>query len=231
MSRASEPKVRIPVCLAEYNPLAARYLQDVLKRAQDFSVSICESLVDGNARSDVCVLLIDHDALPGPLPAYLHSVCSRFPKAVILAIGAPIEKEDLCRLLSGGVCGFVEYQKIEEQLCNAIRYVWSGHLWVEPAVLETFAKRAMEANNEKKRKPLLTSCERIVLDLLQQRLSNKEIGSALGISDRTVKFHLTAKSVHGPVSDNSEYVSYPVWDATFRISVALSQASKEALAW
>ena len=38
---------------------------------------------------------------------------------------------------------------------------------------------------------ILTAREGLIIGLLQRRLSNKEIGAALGISENTVKFHLS----------------------------------------
>jgi len=62
---------------------------------------------------------------------------------------------------------------------------------VSPEMLEKFALYASKLVVSKTgTRPLFSSRQKVTLNLLQRRMSNKEIAGALRISERTVKFHL-----------------------------------------
>jgi DNA-binding NarL/FixJ family response regulator len=67
-----------------------------------------------------------------------------------------------------------------------------GQFWVPPEVLAAYVKQ-VRALLSAQRLPghSLTAREIQVLQLLMRRLTNREISSALKISDRTVKFHVS----------------------------------------
>ncbi len=67
-----------------------------------------------------------------------------------------------------------------------------GHLWVVPDILEQYVRYASALSHHKAvRGDALTGRERRIIELVQRRMSNKEISSILGITESTVKFHLT----------------------------------------
>ena len=101
----------------------------------------------------------------------------------------PVDK--LCQLLFLGVHGYVSYEEIEEKLILAIETVSQDRLWVAPDVLDRFAYEVSNLSlRQGQKQQAFTDRERLVLDLLQRPLSNKEIGAALEITERTVRFHL-----------------------------------------
>lgn len=81
-----------------------------------------------------------------------------------------------------------------EELAVAVRAVHEGLLVGSPALLETALPQLLAAG-EARVEPLvepLTEREIQVLQLLAQGLANKQIGAALGISEHTVKFHVSS---------------------------------------
>jgi DNA-binding NarL/FixJ family response regulator len=125
------------------------------------------------------------------LVPYLRTVRIAFGEAQILVIGKRVPDEELCLLLLHGVRGFVDYDKVEREICAAVDSLFTGHMWYPMQVLERFASLSRAAPAERRgRHGGLSPRETEVIGLLQRRLSNKEIGSALGISERTVRFHL-----------------------------------------
>jgi DNA-binding NarL/FixJ family response regulator len=97
------------------------------------------------------------------------------------------------RLFTWGIDGFVELHKSwQKEMSQAIRSILKGQLWVPPEVLLAFVKQAkalLDAQLLHGR--FLTAREAEILQLLMRRLTNKEISSGLGISERTVKFHVS----------------------------------------
>jgi DNA-binding NarL/FixJ family response regulator len=99
--------------------------------------------------------------------------------------------EELLRLVLQGVRGFISYNTARSELPRAIRVVAEGHLWINRAILDKLPdyRQSLSVGRNDSR-PRLTPREGAFVDMLQQRLSNKEIASKLAISERTVKFHL-----------------------------------------
>lgn len=187
-----EAKNNIVVWLIENHPLAARLVRQILKQRRSVEVFVSDEIPTFKTASAAqpSAFVIDEKGLPTPLAGYLRTIRTIFPEAGILLLGNPLPTEDLCRLLLLGIHGFVSYAQIRN-LGVAIQAICHGHLWTPPEVLEQFALYSSRLSQPKRaRHGMFTPREELVIGLLQRRLSNKEIGSALTISERTVRFHL-----------------------------------------
>jgi len=96
-------------------------------------------------------------------------------------------------LLSVGSDGAVGLgERLEEELPTALRNILQGGLWFPPQVIARYVRNVNAlmsmtlAGNQK-----LTARENQILGMILRRLSNKDIGSSLDISERTVKFHVS----------------------------------------
>ncbi|HKT11024.1 MAG TPA: response regulator transcription factor [Terriglobia bacterium] len=155
--------------------------------------SLCDFILPANAGSTVRpdVVIVDADELPFALASYLHTVRMRFPGTRILLIGTRRPDDELCRLLFEGVRGFVAYGKVEDEIFEAVTTLMSGHVWAPPQVLDRYVTMSpLLGRQGAGGRSRFTPRENEVIGLLQRRLSNKEIGGALGVSERTVRFHL-----------------------------------------
>ncbi|PIR23898.1 MAG: hypothetical protein COV44_00350 [Deltaproteobacteria bacterium CG11_big_fil_rev_8_21_14_0_20_45_16] len=97
--------------------------------------------------------------------------------------------------INRGACGLLEKPFEIVALVNQIQAVWQ-----EPKFLVSMLERWMELNR-------LTSKEQEVCRLVVKGLSNKEIGSALEVTEKTVKFHITSIFDKFGVKSRSELVS------------------------
>jgi DNA-binding NarL/FixJ family response regulator len=97
------------------------------------------------------------------------------------------------RLFNWGIDGFVELHKTwQAELPQAIHSILKGQLWVPPEVLLSVVKQAKALlDSQLLHGHFLTAREGQVLQLLMRRFTNKEISSAVAISERTVKFHVS----------------------------------------
>lgn len=181
------------------HPLLIRAVNGVIAHARDFSVRTLPSALnqaeavgqDSSPRLfvlDACSLNTDL----GPLAARCRASA---PGSKFLALLPPgdLGHAEKIRLFSWGLDGFVELHKTwQKELSQAIRSVLKGQLWVPPEVLLAFVKQAKALlDAQLLHGHFLTAREGEILQLLMRRLTNKEISSALGISERTVKFHVS----------------------------------------
>lgn len=109
------------------------------------------------------------------------------PVVVITASESPL---DMKRALDAGAMGYIAKTETPEVMVNALRLVLSGGVYVPPKLVRSSSPSvAARANGL----PYgLTPRQYEVLQRLAQGASNKEIGRALGMAERTVKIHVSA---------------------------------------
>ena len=109
--------------------------------------------------------------------------------------------------LQAGAQGYLLKGAPRAEIFNAIRIIQAGGSLLNPLVATRLINRAREPQTE----PLtLTERETEVLRLLSQGKLNKEIAAALGITERTVKFHVSAILGKLGVGNRTEAVSAAV---------------------
>ena len=92
-------------------------------------------------------------------------------------------EDEVIRLLQRGYRGYLGPDDPLERLKLALEALRRGEIWAGRELLT----RTLGAANA----PVLTEREREVLDLLAGGLSNRAIAERLGISERTVKAHVS----------------------------------------
>jgi DNA-binding NarL/FixJ family response regulator len=191
--------VAIAVQVVSSHPLLTRAVEKILARTKDFSVhllppALTETEAIGQSNSprlfilDSCSLHGDLGRLAGRCRA--SSPGSKF--LVLLSQGSK-SPDEITRLFYWGIDGFVELHRTwQTELPLAIQNILKGQLWVPPEVLLIYVHNARTLLDAQLLPGhSLTARESQVLQLLMRRLTNKEISSALSISERTVKFHVS----------------------------------------
>lgn len=143
------------------------------------------------APGSLCVI----DACYPPVGAerVVALVMGAVPAARALVLTDGVDDTLSFRMLRLGVKGLVPYERIDEQLAPALQAVARGGFWVPRELLSRFVDSLLQtgAARHTLHPAGLSSRENDVLDRLLENLSNKEIGSRLSISERTVKFHVS----------------------------------------
>ncbi len=118
-----------------------------------------------------------------------HAITRRAPGTKIVILSSFSEHQRVLAALDAGAEGYVLKHADPEQILAAIDAVHRGGAPIDPQVARVLldVKRGGAPNV---RGPL-TDREEEVLRLVQSGLANKQIGRQLGISERTVKAHLT----------------------------------------
>jgi DNA-binding NarL/FixJ family response regulator len=110
------------------------------------------------------------------------AICNEFPDAAIIMLSTHDGEEDIYRSFQAGARSYLLKTAAREDLVQTIRVVHSGERCISPAIGARLAERMTRAE--------LTAREIEVLKLVAKGRSNKEIGSALGIAEVTVKLHV-----------------------------------------
>lgn len=157
------------------------------------SVGVGSALDPANCRQ-AALFVID---LCGPGPqasALCRLLRGKYPVCKFVCLISPEQaREDfMLRLFFAGVEGIVCLrQRWGSELRRAARNVLGGQLCIPAIVLRKFAAETsgvLEANNGLNK--LLTARESQIAHLALRQFSNQAIAGELGISTRTVKFHL-----------------------------------------
>ena len=114
------------------------------------------------------------------------------PETEIVTMTSFIEEEKVTAALEAGASGYVLKDAEAEEVATAVRAAFAGEVHLDPAVARLLAQR-MRARKSGEGEPVepLTEREKDVIRLLGQGMSNKEIGSALFITERTARTYVS----------------------------------------
>jgi DNA-binding NarL/FixJ family response regulator len=137
---------------------------------------------------DVVVMACLDDCL-----AEAQSMLQRFPAAKCLVITRSPDLYEQIHWIRSGILGIIDETRAESDLDhveNAIAAVRNGQVWAPRRVLSQFV---LDSGLPRKgsRSVHLTPREREMLSYVRMGLSNAAIAGRLGISEKTVKGHLT----------------------------------------
>jgi DNA-binding NarL/FixJ family response regulator len=189
----------ISLVLIDDNRLLREGIASMIHTQPGFKVLAASADVDEalqtvrEAKPDVVLLdfgLEDHDSLS--LTATVHA---EVPEARVIVMGLLALQDDVADYVKAGASGFVMKDASFEDFFATIRAVAAGSEILPQALTNSlFAQIARNATRVPPAQVLetvrLTNREREVVGLLAEGLSNKEIGSRLGIAIHTVKSHV-----------------------------------------
>jgi two-component system, NarL family, nitrate/nitrite response regulator NarL len=116
------------------------------------------------------------------------------PELPVIILSSSENPADVRAALANGALGYVPKSAAEHTLLTAIRVVINGDIYVPPFVLLA-AKTAQfpdPRNAQGSDRPILTDRQIEVLRRISAGQLNKVIAVELGLSEKTVKVHITA---------------------------------------
>ncbi|HEX7425305.1 MAG TPA: response regulator transcription factor [Terriglobales bacterium] len=114
------------------------------------------------------------------------------PDLRIIVTGSGMDDESVLKAIAAGAKGYVDEAASPAEFIQALRIVNQGSVWAPRRVLSTFIERVSASPGRifPAGRITFTDREKEVLEMLVAGRSNKELGSALGIVERTVKAHV-----------------------------------------
>ena len=123
------------------------------------------------------------------------SVCrevrSRVPEVACLMFTAFSDDQALLDSIMAGAAGYVLKQIRGSDLIGAVRMVASGQSLLHPRAASKVMARLRDEANRHDRLAGLSARERMVLELIGEGLTNRQIGERLFVSEKTVKNYVS----------------------------------------
>ena len=109
-------------------------------------------------------------------------------KGQVLVVTAGTSGQEAVQLVQAGVAGILHKHHSTDELCNTIRQVAAGEVYLEQEYF-TSLYRSVDRTKAQSRL-LLTERDKVVLRFIFQGLTNRDIGARLNISESGVKSSL-----------------------------------------
>jgi two-component system, NarL family, response regulator YdfI len=166
-------------------------LESIVRSHLDFqlagSFGSVASLFSFSHGTELDVFVIDSDSIPD----LLHEPMS---DAAIVLLTAVSDARSISRLLRNRVRAILSRESDPDDVISAIYAAQDGLVLLSPPAAESLAAvyddRALEVETGSSEE--ITSRETDVLRMLAEGLVNKDIATRLGISEHTVKFHISS---------------------------------------
>ncbi len=121
----------------------------------------------------------------------IGQIKKEFPGIEIVAVTSFIEEEKVTSALEAGATGYLLKDAEAEEVAAAVRAAHAGEMHLDPAAARILAQRLRQRRSEPELVEPLTDREKDVLRLLGRGLSNKEIATELGITERTARTYVS----------------------------------------
>ncbi|MET0532735.1 MAG: response regulator transcription factor [Steroidobacter sp.] len=132
---------------------------------------------------------------------------AHFPAVPIVVISAREDRHIMHRALGHGAAAFVPKSASIDLIVGALRTVLSGDTWLPPSAAQDASLTLDEGEAEAtSRLAALTPQQFRVLSMLSAGLLNKQIAAELGVSEATVKAHMSAVMQKLGVSNRTQAV-------------------------
>jgi DNA-binding NarL/FixJ family response regulator len=199
--RSNSASTGIRLLLVDDHPIMRAGLANVLSLNHGFEV--VAHAEDGASalvmwekhRPDVCLLDVRMDRMDGL--ETLRRLRAEFPEARVLMLSSSRSSDDMTRAIKLGARGYLEKTVQHGELAQAIRTIHEGGI-----VAPTFSAPVVAT-----RQGALSPREVEVLSLVREGMSNDEIAHVLGITERTVRAHMTAILAELKAADRAQAVA------------------------
>jgi DNA-binding NarL/FixJ family response regulator len=190
MKSAAPKKPIIRIAVLESDPLRFIGFRALFESETDFELAAA-SLEEVAHNENIDLVLLGSRSGQNLFDLVAGLKASR-PDLRVVVTGSGADDETILKALAAGAKGYVDEAASPAEFTQAMHIVHSGSVWAPRRVLSTFIERVTSHPGRifPAGRVTFTDREKEVLELLVAGRSNKEIGAALTIEERTVKAHV-----------------------------------------
>lgn len=134
--------------------------------------------------------LVDTPAGGNPLEL-LQAFRRLRPHLAVIVLGVETDPDHIERVIGAGAKGYLSHSANESELRMAIEVVRDGSVWAPRKVMARLLEMTLQENASVQMAPVkFTKREQEVLRLLVMGHPNRQIASAMGVDEGTVKAHM-----------------------------------------
>jgi DNA-binding NarL/FixJ family response regulator len=197
----------IKILVIEDHALVREGLLQTLQSLEDDVVTL--GAADADAGLDILTTYDDIDLilldlmLPGTSGMALLGVLrKRYPTIPVVILSALDDTETVMRGLRQGASGFVPKSSSTEAMMAALREVLAGEVYLPPKLRDASVRGSRPRGVADRYG--LTQGQMRVLELLTEGKTNRQIAELLGVTEGTVKIHVSAIFKAMNVSNRSQ---------------------------
>lgn len=156
------------------------------------SMDLDSTINDLEHHNETDLLLLDLH-MPGSQDLFgLIMVREKFPSIPVAIISADDELDTINRAMGHGACGYIPKSCSPQTIYSAISAILDGELWVPEEIRGNLTPLDSEEKSLAAKIATLTPQQYRVIYFLREGWLNKQIGYELGVTEATIKAHLTA---------------------------------------
>lgn len=182
----------LEIILKDFNPEAE------LVKAKNYAEML--NIINNNQSFD---LVLTDLAMPGGIwLEALKEIHEKIPETPIIILSAVFEKEIVQKTLDLGASGYIPKTSSNAVILSAVNLVLSGALYIPAELLRETTDSDLndlkridvvsDSSDLKEKIKILSPRQLDVLKLIAEGKSNKQIAFELGLTEGTVKLHVTA---------------------------------------
>jgi DNA-binding NarL/FixJ family response regulator len=192
MKAALARKPMINIAVVDSDPLRFIGLRSLFDDQPDLQLSAAALNEIPTMQNIDLVLLGNRVGASGSLFDVMAGLKAVRPDLRIIVSGTGADDETILKALAAGAKGYVDEGAGPAEFVQAIRVVHQGSVWAPRRVMSIFIDRVTSSPGKifPAGRVNFTDREKEVLELLVAGRSNREIGQALQIEERTVKAHV-----------------------------------------
>jgi DNA-binding NarL/FixJ family response regulator len=207
---------KIRIIVADDHPVVREGLVAILGTQADFEVVAeadnGEALIAKARQFEPDVILTDLEMPKIDGVEAIRTIGAEMPNIALIAFTAFDTDERIIGAVQAGAKGYLLKGSPRDEVFKAIRVVSTGGSLLEPTVASKLLQHMSSASNNLQQNlpEALTQREMEVLELLGTGMTNKAIGGQLFITERTVKFYVSAILGKLNASNRTEAVTIAV---------------------
>ena len=192
MKAATAKKPMIHIAVVDSDPLRFIGLRSLFDNEPDLELSAASMEELPRLQNVDLVLLGNRSSGGNSVFDVMASMKAARPDLRIIVTGTGADDEAILKALAAGAKGYVDEAASPAEFVQAIRVVHQGSVWAPRRVMSIFIDRVTSSPGKifPAGRVSFTDREKEVLELLVAGRSNREIGQALQIEERTVKAHV-----------------------------------------